>query len=277
MAKTTSPCQNCGTSSRFRFCRSCLHPLGDWATCPLVGDHAKAYMSRYNLLMRLSTAAPVRSQRVKVRLPPKLREVVTCEHGVPGRCEPCIKQRRSVWQQQWRAANPDRVAEMRSRENEKRRGNRDSRAGDPYHGPCLCGRPLGSESDRAASSTCGDASCFKTHRARFHRKMLKQKDERYIRAQKAANRRRRARLKQVERVEYHDADIFDRDKWTCYLCGKKIPKTAKWPDTRSASIDHLIPISQLGADAPWNVRAVHYGCNSSKNTKAMNEQLMLIG
>jgi 5-methylcytosine-specific restriction endonuclease McrA len=224
MAKTTSPCRNCGTPSRFRFCRSCIPPLGHWATCPLVGDHVKAYARRYQLLMRLSTAAPVRSQRVKVRLPPKLREVLTCQHGVPGRCDPCGREHSRLYTQQWRAANPERTAEHRAKWNETRR-----------------------------------------------------QDEQYVQKRRARNRRRRAILNQVERVEYRDADIFDRDRWTCHLCGKKIPKAVKWPDSRSPSIDHLIPISLGGADAPWNVRAAHVGCNLAKHTKAMNEQLMLIG
>jgi hypothetical protein len=277
MAKTTSPCQNCGTPSRFRFCHSCLPPLGDWSTCPLVGGHSKAYMRQYHLLMRLSTADEIRSVRVKVRLPPKLREVIVCEHGIPGRCAPCAKEYRGAQKRQWRLSNPEMHAQHRARENEKRRGNRRTSRQDnsPPLGPCFCGKPLASSS--RSWVTCGDVECTKAYTRRLNRSMRQQKNPSYMAARRAARQRRRAKEKQVVRVEYRIEDICERDDWRCHLCNKKIPRDAKYPNPLMASPDHLIPISHKGDDAPWNVKASHLGCNISKNAKAVGEQLMLIG
>jgi 5-methylcytosine-specific restriction endonuclease McrA len=75
---------------------------------------------------------------------------------------------------------------------------------------------------------------------------------------------------------YTDSYIFERDNWTCQLCGKRIDKNLKRPNPLSKSIDHIIPLSKGGADAPINLQATHLRCNVSKSSKAMG-QLRLIG
>ena len=66
--------------------------------------------------------------------------------------------------------------------------------------------------------------------------------------------RRRARLRNNGVEPYRRLDIFERDKFTCWICGKRRA-------ARNLSIDHLIPISHGGPDAPWNVRAACITCN----------------
>lgn len=88
---------------------------------------------------------------------------------------------------------------------------------------------------------------------------------------------RRKALLGVYREPYAPADIAARDGWRCGLCGKKVNPTAKHPHPGSASIDHLVPISQGGPDTPANVQLAHLSCNLSKGTRAMGEQLRLIG
>lgn len=72
----------------------------------------------------------------------------------------------------------------------------------------------------------------------------------------------------------------------CWICARKCPdfewppgempfesaivdKTLKWPHPASASVDHVIPISMLGADDPRlyrldNLRLAHLRCNSKR-------------
>ena len=76
--------------------------------------------------------------------------------------------------------------------------------------------------------------------------------------------------------QYTDADIFGRDGWICGICGRKINKRLKRPNPLSKSIDHIIPTSKGGADAPINLQAAHLRCNKIKSAQSVG-QLRLIG
>ena len=69
----------------------------------------------------------------------------------------------------------------------------------------------------------------------------------------------------VER--YSAAQVFERDGWMCMLCLEPIDRGASWPASRSASIDHIVPISLGGHDVWGNVQSAHLGCNSRKSNK----------
>lgn len=86
----------------------------------------------------------------------------------------------------------------------------------------------------------------------------------------------RADAKQARRVRergghirYSRHAIFERDRWTCQLCGKRVKRSAKVPDPKAAVIDHIVPlaagIENGGVDAPWNVQCAHFLCNSIKS------------
>jgi len=89
------------------------------------------------------------------------------------------------------------------------------------------------------------------------------------------NRRRAQKLRtEVEPVDR--LRVFERDKWICHLCGKKVNKRLKSPHRMSASIDHVIPLARGGGHTYRNVRLAHRGCNSSKGARGGGEQLALI-
>ncbi|MFB6977700.1 HNH endonuclease [Streptomyces scopuliridis] len=73
------------------------------------------------------------------------------------------------------------------------------------------------------------------------------------------------------------AEIAERDGWRCNICRQRVGKKIAWPHSRSASLDHVVPLSKGGAHDPANVRLAHLGCNSSKGNKGGGEQLLLIG
>lgn len=75
---------------------------------------------------------------------------------------------------------------------------------------------------------------------------------------------------------YTDTYIFERDDWMCGICGRGINKRLKRPNLLSKSIDHIIPISKGGADAPINLQAAHLRCNQLKSA-GNGGQLRLIG
>lgn len=89
---------------------------------------------------------------------------------------------------------------------------------------------------------------------------------------------RRARKKQASTGEPVLLEaIAERDRWRCHLCRKRVGKAIAWPHPRSASLDHLVPLSRGGTHDPANVRLAHLSCNSSKGSRAVGEQLLLIG
>ncbi len=94
-----------------------------------------------------------------------------------------------------------------------------------------------------------------------------------------ANQVRRARLAAVPSEPYDRRYIFDRDKWICQLCKKRIYKKYVGHHPKAPSIDHQIPLELGGPDTPANVTAAHFGCNSAKRSRYMpnGEQLMLLG
>jgi 5-methylcytosine-specific restriction endonuclease McrA len=90
------------------------------------------------------------------------------------------------------------------------------------------------------------------------------------------NHERRARLRGTESEKFTPAEIYERDRWTCGLCRKKIRKELRWPHLRSASLDHVLPLSEGGSHTRANAQAAHLGCNLRKGTGG-SQQLSLIG
>ena len=91
------------------------------------------------------------------------------------------------------------------------------------------------------------------------------------------NRRKYRALKRgVQHKPYATNYVFERDGWVCQICGRKINRRLKYPNPHSGSIDHIVPLSKGGSDAPANVQATHLRCNVGKN--ATNKgQLRLFG
>jgi hypothetical protein len=69
--------------------------------------------------------------------------------------------------------------------------------------------------------------------------------------------------------------IFRRDRGRCGLCGERVLLQFKPPDSRAATIDHIVPIKWGGQHNYDNVQLAHYGCNSSKCDRATGNQLRL--
>ncbi len=72
-------------------------------------------------------------------------------------------------------------------------------------------------------------------------------------------------------------DIFERDRWTCGICRKRIDPKLRAPHRMAATLDHLIPVIDGGIDSRANTRAAHQSCNSSRNHRGGGEQLLLVG
>ena len=103
-------------------------------------------------------------------------------------------------------------------------------------------------------------------------------DPEYRAQRNAAAIRRKRLLASAVQEPYLREDIFERDNWTCGLCDEPIDPELRFPDSDSASIDHIIPISHGGDDTPDNVQAAHLSCNLSKGNRVeLEDQAMLAG
>lgn len=102
-----------------------------------------------------------------------------------------------------------------------------------------------------------------------------------------ANRRSRSAYKQRRRAMKKGAgglaervvaqEIFERDGWLCGICRRPIDPFATYPSRRSASLDHVVPLSWGGAHVALNVQAAHLGCNMDKGARVGHVQPLLIG
>lgn len=62
-------------------------------------------------------------------------------------------------------------------------------------------------------------------------------------------------------------EVFTRDKWTCQICHTPVAPDVKYPDPRSASLDHIIPLSAGGAHSADNTQLAHLVCNTRKGAR----------
>lgn len=95
-------------------------------------------------------------------------------------------------------------------------------------------------------------------------------------ASRSQNARRRAAMFATEADVFSPLEIFDRDGWRCGICSKRIDPTFAYPDQRSVSLDHVVPLARGGSHTKANVQAAHLQCNLRKHCGG-TDQLRLIG
>lgn len=97
------------------------------------------------------------------------------------------------------------------------------------------------------------------------------KEQNYARRMKLKSDLRRARMHRVDYEPLDRREVFERDEWVCGLCGEQIDPELKYPDRMSASLDHLIPVSEGGPHTMSNVQASHWICNVRRGTKELEK------
>lgn len=63
-------------------------------------------------------------------------------------------------------------------------------------------------------------------------------------------------------------EVFERDDWTCHICGELVPEDAPWRSPQEATLDHVVPLSLGGDHVRENLACAHRRCNSIKGTIA---------
>lgn len=59
-------------------------------------------------------------------------------------------------------------------------------------------------------------------------------------------------------------EVMERDEWACYLCGVDTSLVSNPFDPASATIDHVVSLSNGGEHSMRNVRCCCLSCNASK-------------
>lgn len=75
---------------------------------------------------------------------------------------------------------------------------------------------------------------------------------------------RDARRRAQSGSRVYRAKVFERDGWTCRLCGKPVDREARVPEPLAATLDHVVPLSLGGAHSYANIQTAHFSCNSVK-------------
>lgn len=97
-------------------------------------------------------------------------------------------------------------------------------------------------------------------------------------ARRVNKHRYRARKREAYVADVSPARIFERDRWRCQLCRKKVRRDKAAPHPLAPVLDHVVPLARGGTHEPANVQCAHFICNSRKADGARYaEQLMLIG
>lgn len=104
----------------------------------------------------------------------------------------------------------------------------------------------------------------------------------YTEAERAKSRERRRHRRALKRgvdaESFTDVEIYERDGWRCGVCRRKVNPRNKWPHPMSPSLDHVIPVTEVGTShTRANVRLAHLRCNILRSNHGGNEQLLLFG
>lgn len=148
---------------------------------------------------------------------------------------------------------------------------------------------------RCALPTCGQAfqpqfrkqrCCSEKHGKALYNRESRADGRQAMNSGDPAKRRARLRVKtQLRRARARDVDaevvdrdvVGDRDGWRCGICRRKVNRRLPYPHPRSASLDHIVPLSQDGKHTYANVRITHLTCNTARGNRGGGEQLLLVG
>jgi hypothetical protein len=76
---------------------------------------------------------------------------------------------------------------------------------------------------------------------------------------------------------FKPARVFERDHWTCCLCGTPTPQTLRGTCAPNApELDHVIPLSAGGDHTPDNTQCLCRQCNSVKGALPMSVARLLV-
>jgi hypothetical protein len=92
---------------------------------------------------------------------------------------------------------------------------------------------------------------------------------------RAGNGKRRAFKNNTVSIAYSRADIIERDGVSCRACGEDCLTEGDQYHKLSINLDHIIPISKGGHNAPYNIQILCRGCNITKSNNISSADYLL--
>jgi len=71
--------------------------------------------------------------------------------------------------------------------------------------------------------------------------------------------------------------LFERDKGCCQLCGDALSASTKYPHPKTATQDHIIPLSKGGTHERKNLQLACFDCNRRKSNRDTGQQMLKVG
>lgn len=78
---------------------------------------------------------------------------------------------------------------------------------------------------------------------------------------------RRARLKGVKLSRVKPLVVFERDSWTCHICGLPVDRALNGQHPMGPTLDHMVPLKLGGAHSYENISLAHRSCNTRKGAR----------
>lgn len=114
------------------------------------------------------------------------------------------------------------------------------------------------------------AKCRKNNKTESKRKLRRQ--QRAAGMAMSSHRKRARRFGCEFDPKLSKIDVFERDKWTCQLCGLKTPRKLMGKGVpRSPELDHIVPLSRGGGHIWGNVQCSCRKCNIAKGSASMGQ------
>lgn len=61
--------------------------------------------------------------------------------------------------------------------------------------------------------------------------------------------------------------LYERDRWTCQICGEPVNRTPWSHDPRDPTLDHIVPRSRGGTHEASNLRTACFLCNALRGDR----------
>jgi 5-methylcytosine-specific restriction endonuclease McrA len=113
---------------------------------------------------------------------------------------------------------------------------------------------------------CCSPECHAEHLEAIRKAEKRQQRERW-----GSHYRSRARARGVAYEPINKPEVYARDGWICGICTESVDPNLSYPDLRSVSLDHVIPMSKGGPHLYHNVQCSHLGCNIAKSDRMEEE------
>jgi hypothetical protein len=126
---------------------------------------------------------------------------------------------------------------------------------------------------RGSNKYCGRECAFLQLRSIGGRRCVSDRDVNHT-ASSCSRHIKRAKHFGVPFELFDPRDIYERDQWLCGICGQLVDPKLAWPDTKSASLDHVIPLALGGGHLRSNARVAHLRCNVVRSSRIRQSDLI---